>query len=76
MKTCESAGDPSAVPRSHPWVDAVENAACRYYDLTATPAHIRTSLEDFRPWSRYPAVEAFYALLERLNQRKVAARVE
>jgi hypothetical protein len=38
--------------------------------LTATPARIRSSLEDFLPWSRFPAVESFYSLLERLNHPK------
>lgn len=68
MKTWEYAGDPFHEPRSHPWVDTAGKPDCRYYDLTASPEHIRTSLEDFQPWSHYPAVEAFYALLEWLNQ--------
>jgi hypothetical protein len=67
MQTFEYAGEPWREPRSHPWVDAVGDAAFRYYDLTATPALIRTSLEDFTPWAKYSAVEAFYVLLERLN---------
>ena len=69
MKTCEYAGDPFTEPRSHPWVDAVNGADYRYYDLTATPALIRSALEDFTPWARYSAVESFYNLLERLNHR-------
>jgi hypothetical protein len=69
MKTCEYAGA-SLERRSHPWTDAESDAACRYYDLTAEPAHIRASLEDLRDWQRYPAVEAFYALLARLNHPK------
>jgi hypothetical protein len=72
MKTCEYAGDPFTEPRSHPWVDAVSGADFRYYDLTATPALIRSALEDFSPWAKYAAVEAFYALLERLNHRQSA----
>jgi hypothetical protein len=68
MKTCEYAGDPFTEPRSHPWVRAAADPAGRYYDLTAEPARIRSSLEDFRPWKRYAAVELFYSLLERLNQ--------
>jgi hypothetical protein len=66
MKTCEWAGA-SLERRSHPWTDAQGDPSCRYYDLTAEPAHIRASLEDLRAWQRYPAVQAFYALLERLN---------
>ena len=68
MKTCEYSGVPFTEPRSHPWVDAASNPDCRYYDLTATPAHIRSSLEDFLPWSGYAAIEDFYLLLEQLNQ--------
>ncbi len=69
MKTCEYAGDPFTEPRSHPWVDAVNGADFRYYDLTASPALIRSALEDFKPWAQYAAIETFYALLERLNHR-------
>lgn len=68
MKTCEYAGPPFTEPRSHPWVDGAGNPECRYYDLTATPAHIRNSLEDFQPWSSYPATEDFYRLLEQINR--------
>jgi len=67
MKTCEYAGTPFSTPRSHPWSDTLGAEGSRYFDLTASPEHIRTSLEDFKPWSRYPAIEAFYTLLERLN---------
>jgi hypothetical protein len=69
MKTCEWAGA-SLERRSHPWIDTEGDADCRYYDLTAEPAHIRTSLEDLRGFRQYPAVEAFYTLLERLNHPK------
>lgn len=37
--------------------------------MSANPERIRTSLEDFKPWARYSAIEAFYRLLERLNHR-------
>jgi len=67
MRTYEYAGEPFSEPRSHPWLDTVGSPDCRYYDLTASPAHIRESLEDLSPWNRYPAIEAFYSLLERLN---------
>ena len=69
MKTCEYAGAPFTEPRSHPWTDAAGSADFQYYDLTRTPALIRSKLEDFTPWARYAAVESFYALLERLNHR-------
>ncbi len=68
MQTCEYAGVPFTEPRSHPWVNAAGHPECRYYDLTATPAHIRSSLEDFRPWSGHAAIDEFYALLEQINQ--------
>jgi len=71
MKTCEYAGPPFSAPRSHPWRDTPGTGA-RYFDLTVTPAHIRTSLEDFKPWARYPAIETFYKLLERLNHKSSA----
>jgi len=67
MKTCEYSGPAFEDPRSHPWRGAKGAAGARYYDLTASPERIRSSLEDFKPWAHYPAIEAFYALLERLN---------
>jgi hypothetical protein len=70
LRTCEYAGEPLAAPRSHPWVGAAADASSRYYDFTASPEQIRSSLEDFVPWSRYAAIEAFYVLLERLNHGK------
>jgi hypothetical protein len=72
MKTCEYAGAPFATLRSHPWHDTSGAAGSRYFDLTASPEHIRTSLEDFAPWAHYPAIEAFYRLLERLNHASSA----
>ncbi|HEX2872256.1 MAG TPA: hypothetical protein VHP33_13385 [Polyangiaceae bacterium] len=70
MRTCEYAGEPFAAPRSHPWLGAASDKTSRYYDLTASPALIRSSLEDFLPWARYAAVDAFYVLLERVNHEK------
>jgi hypothetical protein len=70
LRTCEYAGEPLAAPRSHPWVGAASDKTSRYYDLTASPALIRSSLEDFVPWARYAAVDAFYGLLERVNHEK------
>ena len=67
VKTCEYDGIPFAVPRSHPWTDARANPAFRYYDLRAEPSLIRTSLEDFVPWSHYSAIDEVYTLLEWLN---------
>jgi len=67
MKTCAYDGAPFAEPRSHPWTDAAACADYRYYDLKVEPARIRTSLEDFVPWSHYPAIGELYTLLEWLN---------
>lgn len=70
LKTCEYAGEPFSAPRSHPWTGAASDKTSRYYDLLESPERVRTSLEDFVPWARYAAVEAFYVLLERLNHKK------
>jgi hypothetical protein len=70
MQTYEYAGAPATEPRSHPWQGSSLDARARYLDLTATPELIRTALEDFEPFRRYPATEAFYALLERVNHAK------
>lgn len=67
MKTYEYAGDAFDEPRSHPWLGAVADPESQYYDLTANPGLIRSSLEDLLPWSRFAGVESIYALLERLN---------
>lgn len=67
MKTCEYDGAPFTEPRSHPWTDAASSSAYRYYDLKSEPSLVRTALEDFVPWSHYPAIEDVYALLEWLN---------
>jgi hypothetical protein len=69
MKTYQYAGVPFADARSHPWSDVRGASEGRYYDLTGSPEHIRHSLEDFLPWSHYAAIEAFYVLLEWINQR-------
>jgi len=67
MKTCKYDGEVHTLARSHPWTDAVPCSNFRYYNLKLSPALIRTSLEDFLPWSRYPVVGRFYALLEWIN---------
>ena len=66
--TCEYDGVPFNEPRSHPWTDTAGRPECRYYDLTREPSLIRRSLEDFRPWRHYAAVEDFYVLLAALNR--------
>jgi hypothetical protein len=70
LRTCEYAGEAFTAPRSHPWVGAASDRKSRYYDLTASPALIRSALEDFVPWARYAAVDAFYGLLERVNHER------
>ncbi len=67
MKTCEYEGQPSAEPRTHPWVGASGSPGSRYFDFKAEPARIRTDLEDFLPWSHEPATTVLYELLERVN---------
>ena len=67
MRTCEYDGVPFTEPRSHPWTDARASEDYRYYDLKTDPSRIRTSLEDFVAWSHYPAIDAFYTLIEWLN---------
>ncbi len=67
MKTCEYAGEVEGLARSHPWSGSATDETARYLDLRASPALIRTALEDFAPWSRHAAVERFYGLLEWLN---------
>jgi len=68
MKSYAYDGPALTEPRSHPWIDSVGSASARYYDLTATPSLIRSSLEDFVPWSHYPAIDGFYSLLEWVNR--------
>ena len=70
MNTFEYAGTPFTELRSHPWIDTVDNPECRYYDFTLHPELIRTSLEDFLPWSNYEAIDNFYKMLEDLNNSK------
>jgi hypothetical protein len=60
--------DPDAdKPRTHPWTVAESDPTRRYYDFKANPELIRTHLEDFVGLCHWPAVQAFYSLLEWLN---------
>jgi len=72
VKTYEYDGELGGEPRSHPWSEGVLDSGARYHDLSAQPKLIRTALEDFTPFERYPAIEEFYSLLERLNHPKSA----
>lgn len=67
MKTGEYDGAAFAEPRSHPWTRAESSADFRYYDLKSDPSHIRASMEDLLPWTRYAAIERFFVLLEAIN---------
>lgn len=53
--------------RHHPWTVAVANPEERYVDFKAYPDQIPLVLPDFKPWSHYPAIQTFYALLTWLN---------
>ena len=67
MKTYDHS-DPGPGPvREHPWTGSTNDPNVRCLDFRKCPELIRTSLEDFRPWSSWPAVETFYRLLEWLN---------
>ncbi len=60
--------DPDAFSaRSHPWHGSASDPDLCHHDLRQHPELIRSALEDFRPWTRYPAIETFYLLLEWLN---------
>ncbi|HEX4825384.1 MAG TPA: hypothetical protein VFV19_13860 [Candidatus Polarisedimenticolaceae bacterium] len=54
-------------PRDHPWDTAIDNADERYYDFKEHSDLIAEVLEDFKPWSRYPAIATFYELLRWIN---------
>ena len=53
--------------RAHPWLTCEDDPTCRYYDFKQHPELIPTSLEDFKSWSHYPAIQDFYSLLAWLN---------
>ena len=67
MKVYEYNDPDSLRPRAHPWIDGEADPTHRYYDFRTKPELIRSSLEDMREWSAYPAAETFYRLLEWLN---------
>jgi hypothetical protein len=67
MKTFEHQDEEPSIPRSHPWTIALSDPSHRYYDFKKRPELIRSSLEDFTPWSGLPVIDGFYDLLEWLN---------
>jgi hypothetical protein len=50
--------------RVHPYEKSDYDANVQYYDFGRYPELIRLKLEDFKAWGKYPAVDAFYQLLE------------
>lgn len=59
--------DERVQPRTHPYDGAEYDRRVKHYDLVNHPELIRTSLEDFKPWETYQAIDWFYQLLEWLN---------
>ena len=51
-------------PRPHPWQGSAYDPNARFVDFLRYPELIRTSLEDFLPYSDRPAIERFFQLLE------------
>jgi hypothetical protein len=54
-------------PREHPWTRVEGDPQARYWDFRANPEQIPLVLEDFEPWSHYPAIHRFFELLIWLN---------
>jgi hypothetical protein len=67
MKTYDHSDPDFDTVRAHPWTVATADPKNRYRDFKENPALIRSSLEDFLPWSAWPAIDTFYSLLEWLN---------
>jgi hypothetical protein len=67
MHVVEHADPHAFAPRSHPWRGSASDPAHRHHDLRRHPELVRTALEDFVAWTRYPAIETFYRLIEWLN---------
>jgi hypothetical protein len=53
--------------RDHPWTIALSNPEETYVDFRTHLDQIALVLPDFKPWSHYPAIQTFYALLAWLN---------
>lgn len=60
-------GADARLVRSHPWSVAENNPNQRYYDFKAEPSLVQSVLEDFVPWSDYPATQSFYDLVAWIN---------
>ena len=53
--------------RHHPYEGVEHDETAAYYDFKAHPELIPEALEEFRPYSHYEGVQAFYRLVEWLN---------
>ena len=53
--------------RSHPWTTMTTDESSIYMDFKKNPKLIRSSLEDFQPFNKWPFVDTFYSLVEWLN---------
>ena len=67
MKVYRHADRVLETPRGHPWSTAIDNPDERYYDFKEHADLIPEVLEDFKPWSRYPAITTFYELVRWIN---------
>jgi hypothetical protein len=67
MKVYRLSNDESLGRRVHPWTIADNNPSYQYYDFKDNPELIRTVLEDFISWNKWPAIETFYQVIEWIN---------
>ena len=67
MKVYSLSDDKSLGSRVHPWTIADNNPLYHYYNFRENPQLIRTVLEDFIPWNKWPAIETFYQIIEWIN---------
>lgn len=57
----------SGTLRVQPWTVSNHRSPGKHYDFRKHPELIRTSLEEFTPYSSFEGVESFYSLIESLN---------
>ncbi len=67
MRTYDQSDPEPGSIRSHPWTVATADSHSRYRDFKESPALVRACLEDFLPWSEWPAVQRFYGIVEWIN---------
>jgi hypothetical protein len=56
--------------RNHRWTKGTYDENVRYYNFIESPELIRTNLEDFQPYDKYPGIQRFYEMLEWINGRE------